>query len=155
MYHPNQFIVILITLGIICVGNVSGQSMTRRNDRHQFDLHDRSIVKNDRERHDTIRQTNQQNGGGDDDQQNQGDDSQQNQGDDDQVIDDYIGKAKKYVRSNANEGYHTTPSNWGTHQWVVFSAAMIFFGITFCLSCVFCVIPCCCPRAGQHYVRML
>ena len=68
--------------------------------------------------------------------------------------DAYQNRVKTYVVSNMNQGYHSTPASWGFHQWIIFGGALFLFGVTFCLACSFCCIPCMCPSAGRGYVRM-
>ena len=68
--------------------------------------------------------------------------------------DAYQNRIKNYVVSNMNQGYHSTPDSWGFHQWIMFGGALFIFGVTFCLACSFCFIPCMCPSAGRGYVRM-
>ncbi len=77
-----------------------------------------------------------------------------NNDDVDEYIDDLYVRSKQYVISHANQGYHSQPYRWSIHEWIIFGVFMFAFGITFCLSCIFCVLPCCCPTATKGYVRM-
>ena len=77
-----------------------------------------------------------------------------NDGGGDQDYDDYVKRFNNYVSSNANAGYHTNPDSWTTDEWLVFALVLFLFGTIFCIGCVFCIVPCCCPMVGKSYVRM-
>mmetsp|Transcript_3530 Transcript_3530/g.4684 ORF Transcript_3530/g.4684 Transcript_3530/m.4684 type:complete len:161 (+) Transcript_3530:99-581(+) len=80
----------------------------------------------------------------------QNDDYMTNHLDDDTVTQ----HVKNYVVSHSNSNYHSSPDQWTFDMWVWYMAGMVAFGIMFCLSCLFCWIPCCCPKVGRGYVLM-
>mmetsp|Transcript_5232 Transcript_5232/g.6733 ORF Transcript_5232/g.6733 Transcript_5232/m.6733 type:complete len:202 (+) Transcript_5232:69-674(+) len=60
-----------------------------------------------------------------------------------------------YVNTHVNKNYTTTPDVWDFEDWFFFVMGMILFGLSFCMSCLFFWMPCCCPSVMKGYAKLL